>query len=196
MSVNLEKGQNVDLTKEHASLKAISVGLGWDKAARKVPLFSKHRDIDCDASAVLIGTESGKLDNPADVVYFGQLVHSSGAVRHSGDNTTGKGEGDDEQIIVELSKVPAEYSRIVFVVTIFEAAEHKLHFGMVHNAFIRIVDADTGSEVCRYNLNEKYNGKTAMIFGEVYRENNEWNFKAIGEPTDDNGIDEIAARFQ
>lgn len=196
MSVNLEKGQNVDLTKEHANLKAISVGLGWDKAARKIPLFSKRREIDCDASAVLIGTESGKLDNPADVVYFGQLVHSSGAVRHSGDNTTGKGEGDDEQIIVELSKVPAEYSKIVFVVTIFEAAEHKLHFGMVQNAFIRIVDADTGSEVCKYNLNEKYDGKTAMIFGEVYRENNEWNFRAIGEPTDDNGIGEIAARFQ
>lgn len=196
MSVNLQKGQKVDLTKGNAGLKSLVVGLGWDEAPKKFSLFSKQEDIDCDASAILINGQTGKLNGPIDVVYYGQLMHRSGAVRHCGDNLTGAGDGDDEQIIVELNKVPAEYSKIVFVVTIYQARERKQQFGMIRNAFIRVVDADTGTELCKYNLSENYDGKTAMIFGEVYRYNNEWKFGAIGEPTNDNGIADIAARFQ
>lgn len=196
MSVNLQKGQKVDLTKGNAGLKALVVGLGWDEAPRKFSLFNKQEDIDCDASALLINAQSGKLAGPIDVVYYGQLMHRSGAVRHCGDNLTGAGDGDDEQIIVELNKVPADYSKIVFVVTIYQARERKQQFGMIKNAFIRVVDADTGKELCKYNLSENYEGKTAMVFGEVYRYNNEWKFGAIGEPTNDNGIAEMAARFQ
>ncbi|MCI7691078.1 MAG: TerD family protein [Oscillospiraceae bacterium] len=196
MSVNLQKGQKVDLTKGNAGLKALVVGLGWDEAPKKFSLFSKREDIDCDASALLINAQSGKLSGPVDVVYYGQLMHRSGAVHHCGDNLTGAGDGDDEQIIVELNKVPADYSKIVFVVTIYQARERNQQFGMIKNAFIRVVDADTGTELCKYNLSENYDGKTAMIFGEVYRYNNEWKFGAIGEPTNDNGIAEMAARFQ
>lgn len=196
MSVNLQKGQKVDLTKGNAGLKSLVVGLGWDEAPKKFSLFNKQEDIDCDASAILITESSGKLAGPVDVVYYGQLMHRSGAIRHCGDNLTGAGDGDDEQIIVELDKVPKEYSKIVFVVTIYQARERKQQFGMIRNAFIRIVDADTGSELCKYNLSENYEGKTAMIFGEVYRYNGEWKFGAIGEPTNDNGISDIAARFQ
>ena len=196
MSVNLQKGQKVDLTKGNAGLKSLVVGLGWDEAPKKFSLFSKQEDIDCDASAILITESTGKLAGPIDVVYYGQLQHRRGAILHCGDNLTGAGDGDDEQIIVELNRVPADYNKIVFVVTIYQARERKQQFGMIRNAFIRIVDADTGSELCKYNLSENYEGKTAMIFGEVYRYNGEWKFGAIGEPTNDNGIADIAARFQ
>lgn len=196
LSVNLQKGQKVDLTKGNAGLKALVVGLGWDEAPRKFSLFSRREDIDCDASAILINAQSGKLNGPIDVVYYGNLTHRTGALRHCGDNLTGEGDGDDEQIIVELNKVPADYSKIVFVVTIYKARERNQQFGMIRNAFIRIVDADTGRELCKYNLSENYEGKTAMIFGEVYRYNGEWKFGAIGEPTTDDGIGEMAARFQ
>lgn len=196
MSVNLRKGQKVDLTKGNSGLKALVVGLGWDEAPRKFSLFSRRQDIDCDASAILIDAQSGKLRGPVDVVYYGNLTHRTGAVRHCGDNLTGEGDGDDEQIIVQLNKVPADFSKIVFVVTIYKARERNQQFGMIRNAFIRIVDADSGKELCRYNLSENYEGKTAMIFGEVYRYNGEWKFGAIGEPTTDDGISEMAARFQ
>lgn len=196
MSVNLQKGQKVDLTKGNSGLKALVVGLGWDESPRKFSLFSRRQDIDCDASAILVDAQSGKLRGPVDVVYYGNLTHRTGAVRHCGDNLTGAGDGDDEQIIVELNKVPADFSKIVFVVTIYKARERNQQFGMIKNAFIRIVDADTGKELCKYNLSENYEGKTAMIFGEVYRYNGEWKFGAIGEPTTDDGIAEMAARFQ
>ena len=196
MSVNLQKGQKVDLTKGNTGLRTIVVGLGWDEAPSGFSLFSRREDIDCDASAILINGNSGKLNGPVDVVYYGNLTHRSGAIRHCGDNLTGAGEGDDEQIIVELNKVPSDYSRIVFVVTIYQARERRQQFGMIKNAFIRIVDADSGKELCKYNLSDNYDGKTAMIFGEVYRYNGEWKFGAIGEPTTDNGISEMAARFQ
>ncbi len=196
MSVNLQKGQKVDLTKGNAGLKALVVGLGWDEAPKKFSLFGgKQADIDCDASAILINESTGRLAGPADVVYYGALNHISGAVRHCGDNLTGAGDGDDEQIIVELTKVPSQYNKIVFVVTIYQAVERRQSFGMIKNAFIRIVDADNGKELCKYNLSENYDGKTAMIFGEVYRYNGEWKFGAIGEPTNDNGIQDIANRF-
>ncbi|MBS7368994.1 MAG: TerD family protein [Oscillospiraceae bacterium] len=195
MSVNLQKGQKVDLTKGNAGLKTLIVGLGWDEAPKKFSLFAKQEDIDCDASVLLINAQTKKLAGAVDVVYFGNLTHRSGAVRHCGDNLTGAGDGDDEQIIVELTKVPETYDRLVFTVNIYQAQQRKQHFGMIRNAFIRVVDADTGSELCKYNLSENYDGKTAMIFGEVYRYNGEWKFGAIGEPTNDNSISETANRY-
>ncbi len=196
MSVNLQKGQKVDLTKGNAGLKRLVVGLGWDEAPRGFSLFSKREDIDCDASAILISANTGKLNGPIDVVYFGNLAHPSGGVRHLGDNLTGAGDGDDEQIIVELDKLGSNYNKITFVVNIYQALQRKQHFGMIQNAFIRIVDADKGVELCKYNLSENYTGKTAMIFGEIYLYNGEWKFSAIGEGTNHNSIGEIAAMFQ
>ena len=185
MSVNLQKGQKVDLTKGNTGLKTILVGLGWDEAPRKFSLFSKHEDIDCDATALLKIPQTGKLNAPVDFVYLGNLTHLTGA-----------GDGDDEQILVELPKLGNAYSKIVFVVNIYQAMQRKQHFGMIKNAFIRLVDAEKGVELCRYNLSENYDGKTAMIFGEIYLYNGEWKFNAIGEPTNDNGISELAARYQ
>lgn len=195
MSVNLQKGQKVDLTKNNQGLSKVVVGLGWDEAEQKRGLFSKKpADIDCDASAILLST-GGKLLSNSDVIFYHNLKHSSGAVMHCGDNLTGAGDGDDEQIIVELKKIPENYERIVFVVTIYQAKERNQHFGMIKNAFIRIVDSSTGNEMFKYDLSENYDNRTAMIFGEIYRHNGEWKFSAVGEPTNDNGISEMAKRF-
>lgn len=195
MSVNLQKGQKVDLTKNNQGLSRVVVGLGWDETEQKRGLFSKKpADIDCDASAILLST-GGKLSSNSDVIFYHNLKHSSGAVMHCGDNLTGAGEGDDEQIIVDLKKIPENYEKIVFVVTIYQARERNQHFGMIKNAFIRIVDSNTGNEMFKYDLSENYDGRTAMIFGEIYRHNGEWKFSAVGEPTNDNGISEMAKRF-
>lgn len=195
MSVNLRKGQKVELRKETGgSLHRIVVGLGWDEVERKRGLFApKPQDIDCDASALLcIG---GRLMDISDIVFYNNLTHSSRAVQHTGDNLTGAGEGDDEQIIVDLDMLPAQYDKVVFVVSIYQAVERKQHFGLIRNAFIRICDAETDKEICKYNLSENYDGMTGMIFGEVYRYNQAWKFNAIGQPTQDNGISALATRF-
>ena len=196
MSVNLQKGQKVDLTKGNAGLKRLIVGLGWDEAEKKVGFFGRKKgaDIDCDASALVCGV-GGKLLDKDDIVYFGNLKHRTGAITHLGDNLTGEGEGDDEQLIVELNAIPEKNEKIIFVVNIYKAFERNQHFGMIKNAFIRIVDADTKQELCKYNLSENYNNMTAMIFGEVYRYKGEWKFNAIGQPTQDKGLGELAARF-
>lgn len=196
MSVSLQKGQKVSLTKDRAGLSKVIVGLGWDEAPRKAKgLFApKPKPIDCDASAVLL--KNGKLADVKDVVYFGNLRHRSGAVNHMGDNLTGAGEGDDEQIVVDLASVPAEYDKIMMVVNIYKASERTQHFGMIRNAFIRLVDDKTGQEMYKYNLTEDYSGMTAMIFGEIYRHNGEWKFSAVGQGTTDNSISELVARFR
>ncbi|MCM1132856.1 MAG: TerD family protein [Ruminococcus flavefaciens] len=195
MSVNLQKGQKVDLRKsDGGTLRKVVVGLGWDEAKRKTGLFSKKpAPIDCDASAFVC--TDGRLSGSDDIVYFGHLSHKSGAVKHMGDNLTGAGDGDDEQIVVDLSALPSNYDKIVFVVNIYQANERKQQFGMIENAFIRIVDADTNQELCKYNLSENYNGMTAMIFGEIYRYNGNWKFNAIGQGTQDNTVRELAKRF-
>lgn len=202
MSVNLQKGQKVELRKSSGGgLSSVTVGLGWDEAQASggggllSSLFGSggaKQDIDCDASAFVC--RNGKLAAKSDVVYFGNLTHSSGFVRHMGDNLTGAGEGDDEQIIVQLDKLPQEYDKIVFVVNVFQARDRGQHFGMIRNAFIRISD-DRGQEMCRYNLSENYNNMTAMVFGEIYRHNGAWKFNAIGQPTTDGNIDALAKRF-
>lgn len=197
MSVSLQKGQKVSLTKDNAGLSTVVVGLGWDEAQKKGLLGGLlgggQQAIDCDASALLL--RGGKITDKMDIVFFGNLTHPSGTVRHMGDNLTGAGEGDDEQIVIDLAHVPAEYDRIVLVVNIYQAVQRRQHFGMIQNAFIRIVDARTNQELCKYNLNENYTNMTAMIFGEVYRYNGEWKFNAIGQATTDPGLGELVGRY-
>ncbi|MBM6724510.1 MULTISPECIES: TerD family protein [Oscillospiraceae] len=200
MSVSLQKGQKVSLTKEgQEGLNQVIVGLGWDEAqANKGGLLgglfgSKPQAIDCDASALML--RGGRLLDGKDIIYFGNLQHPTGAVRHMGDNLTGAGAGDDEQIVIQLQQVPAEYDRIVFVVNIYQAVQRNQHFGMIRNAFIHIMDARNNQELCRYNLSENYDGMTAMIFGEAYRHNGEWKFNAIGQGTTDPGLPELCRRY-
>ena len=201
MSVSLKKGQKVDLTKGNAGLNQIMIGLGWDEVEKNGGGFfgglfggKKGQDIDCDASVILC--KNGKCEGKKDVVYFGNLKHFSNAVQHMGDNLTGGGDGDDEQILVELGKIPAEYDKIVFVVNIYQAIARHQDFGMVKNAFIRIVDCRNNTELCKYNLSENYDGMYAMVFGEVYKKDNEWKFNAIGQGTKDGKLEELVRRFQ
>ena len=195
MAVSLQKGQKVNLSKENAGLSKVIVGLGWDEAKRGGlgGLFAPKQSIDCDASAILLS--NGRLINKSDIVYFGALRHISGAVTHMGDNLTGAGDGDDEQIVVELSKVPPEYDKIVIVVNIYQARQRNQDFGRIENAFIRLVDGRNDKEILKYNLSENYSGMTAMIFGEIYRHNGEWKFSAVGQGTNDNSISELANRY-
>ena len=194
MSVSLQKGQKVSLSKDNAGLSKVLIGLGWDEVKRSKGFFApKPQPIDCDASALLL--KGGKLYDKSDIIYFGNLQHKTGAVWHMGDNLTGAGDGDDEQIVVDLSRLPQEYDRIVLVVNIYQALQRKQHFGMIENAFIRLVDGKTNREMCKYNLTENYSGMTAMIFGEVYRHNGEWKFNAIGQGTNDPGIGQLAQRY-
>ena len=194
MSISLQKGQKVSLSKERAGLSQVIIGLGWDEVQQKKGFFApKPLPIDCDATAFVL--QNGKLVDKEDIVYFGNLRHKSGTIQHMGDNLTGAGEGDDEQIIVDLARVPAQYDRIVIIVTIYQARERQQHFGMIRNAFIRLVDGRNQSEMCRYNLTDDYSGRTAMIFGEVYRHNGEWKFNAIGQGTNDNSIGDVVNRY-
>ncbi|MBO5752983.1 MAG: TerD family protein [Proteobacteria bacterium] len=201
MAVNLKKGQKINLKKENgSSLRSVTVGLGWDVIAppKKGGFFgflSSLSTPNCDCDASVFACKGGKLIHNGDVVYFGNLTHSSGAIRHMGDNLTGEGEGDDEQIQVELSKLPSDYDKLVFVVNIYSAKSRNQHFGMIQNAFIRIVDNDTNSELCRFNLSDNYDNMTAMIFGEIYKLDGEWKFNAIGQGTTDNNISELSQRY-
>ena len=174
MPINLQKGQKVDLTKGNPSLKNIMVGLGWD-----VNAFDSGADFDLDAAAFMVG-ENGKCPTEREFIFYGNLEHNSGAVKHMGDNLTGGGDGDDEQIEVDLTIIPANVSRVVFTVTIYDAELRRHNFGQVSNAFIRIVDTATGSELIRYDLGEDFSIETAVVVGELYRHNGEWKFNAIG----------------
>lgn len=195
MSVSLQKGQKVSLSKDNSGLAKILIGLGWDEVPqKKAGLFApKPQPIDCDASALML--QNGHLMDKRDIVYFGNLKHKSGSIQHLGDNLTGAGDGDDEQIIVDLSTVPVQYDKIVLVVNIYQAVQRKQHFGMIQNAFIRVVDGRTNKEMCKYSLTDNYSGMTAMIFGEVYRYNGEWKFNAIGQGTNDEGLGQVANRY-
>lgn len=195
MSISLKKGQKVSLSKESSGLSVVVVGLGWDEAqpVRRGFFAPKPKPIDCDASALVL--KNGKLVDTSDVVYFGNLQHKTGTVKHMGDNLTGEGDGDDEQILIDLSSVPKEYDRIVVVVNIYQALERRQHFGMIQNAFIRIVDGKSNRELCKYNLSEDYSDMKAMIFGEIYRHDGEWKFNAIGQGTTDNSIGKLAERY-
>lgn len=190
MSISLQKGQKINLTKgSGGGLRQVMVGLGWDEAQQsggflKKILGGKPQAIDCDASAILCGA-NGKLvsnDMKQCCIYYGNLKHDSGAIVHQGDNLTGEGEGDDEQIMVNLSQIPSNIDKIVFVVNIYDARSRNQHFGMIQNAFIRLVNMDNSAEICRYNLSDNYNNMTGLVVGEIYRQNGEWKFNAIGQP--------------
>ncbi|MDR1471701.1 MAG: TerD family protein [Synergistaceae bacterium] len=174
MAVSLTKGGNVSLSKEAPNLKEILVGLGWDARS------TDGSDFDLDASLFMLG-ENGKVRSDADFIFYNNLRSSDGSVEHTGDNRTGVGEGDDEAIKVDLAKVPANVSRLSVSVTIHEAESRRQNFGMVSNAFIRIVNQADNREIARYDLSEDASVETAMIFGEVYRSGAEWKFKAVGQ---------------
>ena len=174
MPISLKKGQKVSLTKGNPGLKNVVVGLGWDTNA-----YDTGSDFDLDAAAFCL-TGSGKVSSQNDFVFFGNLNHQSGAVSHLGDNLTGAGDGDDEQIKIDLSKIPAEITKIAFTVTIYEAEARRQNFGQVSNAFVRIFDENTGEELLRYDLGEDFSIETAVVFGELYKNADEWKFNAIG----------------
>ena len=174
MAISLKKGQKVDLTKTNPGLKEVLIGLGWD-----VNKYDGGKDFDLDSSVFLLNG-SGKVNSDDDFVFYGNLKHVSGAVEHMGDNLTGAGEGDDEEIKIDLSKVPENVEKIDFTVTIYEAEERKQNFGQVENAYIRVVNNATGEELIRYDLGEDFSIETAVVIGELYRNKGEWKFNAIG----------------
>ena len=163
-------------------------GLGWD-----CNKYSGGDDFDLDASCFLVN-QSGRTQADG-FIFYNNLIGPNKCVVHQGDNRTGEGDGDDEQILIELSRIPQEYDKIVIVVNIYSAVQRKQHFGMIQNAFIRIVDGGTNKEMCKYNLTENYSGMTAMIFGEIYRHNGEWKFGAIGQGTKDTSISDLCRRY-
>lgn len=174
MAVSLSKGQKVDLTKGNPGLTKLIIGLGWDTNK-----YDGGSDFDLDASAFLCG-DNGKVLSDSDFVFYSNLKHSSGSVEHTGDNLTGEGDGDDEVIKVDLSLVPANISKISFTVTIYDAETRRQNFGQVSNAYIHIVDQASGTELIRYDLGEDFSIETAVVVGELYRNNGEWKFNAIG----------------
>ncbi len=204
MSINLQKGQKIDLTKGGGGLRKVMVGLGWDEVKKGgggfLGIFKPQpQDIDCDASVIICGN-NGKIvsgDIKQCVVYYGNLRHYSGAIVHQGDNLTGAGDGDDEQIMVDISRLPAEVGKIVFVVNIYDARTRGQHFGLIENAFIRLVNMDNNQEICRFNLSENYNNMTGLVVGEIYRKGNEWKFNAIGQPVQEaSRLDALIALYR
>ncbi|ATW71231.1 TerD family protein [Moraxella osloensis] len=174
MAISLTKGGNVNLSKEAPNLTNIAVGLGWNPRATDGQAF------DLDAVAFLVN-ESGKVRSDADFIFFNNLKSADGSVEHTGDNRTGEGDGDDEVIKVDLSKVPADVSKVVFCAVIYDGQARNQNFGQVANAYIRIVNTQSGAEVARYDLSEDSSTETAMIFGELYKNNGEWKFRAVGQ---------------
>ena len=179
MPISLQKGQKVSLTKGNPGLTKVVVGLGWD-----VNSFDTGGDFDLDAAAFLLG-ESGKVTSSGDFVFYGNLKHSSGAVEHLGDNLTGEGAGDDEQIRIDLTKVPDNIQRIAFTVTIYEAQERGQNFGQVSNAYVRLArrsseNDSVGTEELRYDLGEDFSVETALVVCELYRSGATWKFNAVG----------------
>jgi tellurium resistance protein TerD len=174
MGVSLTKGGNVSLTKQAPGLSAVLIGLGWDERTTSGQAF------DLDASALMLNA-AGRILSDSHFVFFNNLVSPDGSVEHTGDNLTGAGEGDDEQIKVDLATVPVEVDRIVFPVSIYEAEVRRQNFGQVRNAFIRVINQADDSELARYDLSEDASSETAMIFGELYRHSGDWKFRAVGQ---------------
>jgi tellurium resistance protein TerD len=194
MSINLSKGGSINLSKEDSSLTEVMVGLGWDINGYDSGNGSKV-NFDLDASAFCLGPD-GKCTEDHDMVFYNKdfSTHPSGAVKHLGDNRTGDGDGDDEQIMVNLPAVPANIDKIAFTVTIYDWDKYNINFGMVENAYIRLVNNITGQEICRCDLSEDYGTNTALVMGELYRHNGDWKFKAI-EAGFDNGLSGLAGKY-
>ena len=198
--VSLQKGQKIDLTKGNAGLTKLLVGLGWDPVKKSGGLLGgifgggSNANIDCDASVIMLD-QNGKITKEKNLVYFGNKKSQCGSVSHSGDNLTGDGEGDDEQLNVDLSRVPNDVHKLVFVVNIYDCVSRRQDFGMIGNAYIRVVNASNNQDLCKFNLTENYSGKTSLIVGELYRYDSEWKFSAIGEGTTDTGISQLVRRY-
>lgn len=188
MAISLSKGEKISLTKEAPGLNNILVGLGWDTNR-----YDGGFDFDLDASVFLLG-ENKKVTSDSDLIFFNNKKHSSGSVEHMGDNRTGEGEGDDEIIKIDLSKVPSNIHRIAFTVTIYDALTRKQNFGQVENSYIRIVNPDSDEEIVRYDLGEDFSIENAVVVGELYRHNNEWKFNAIGSGFENN-LEGLCANF-
>ena len=173
-TLSLSKGSNLSLTKADPGLERAMIGLGWD------PRTTSGDAFDLDASALLLSS-NGKVRSQADFIFYNQLETPDGAVVHQGDNRTGEGDGDDEQILIDLSLLPADVDRIVIVVSIDQAEERRQNFGQIRDAFCRVVNQDTDHEVVRYDLSEDAASETSMIFAEIYRNRREWKFRAVGQ---------------
>lgn len=198
MSINLKKGQKIDLRKSNPGLSAVRVGLGWDPVEQggggflKSLFGSGKADIDCDASVFLLNGDS----KPIDLIYFGNLRTRNDSIIHTGDNLTGEGEGDDEVILVDLDRIDPNVDKLLFVVNIYDCVRRGQDFGMIQNAYIRIMDAKNNSEIARYNLSDDYRGKTGLLVGLIYRYNGTWKFNAIGEGTRDTGLNDMKKNLE
>jgi len=204
MSINLSKGQKINLSKESAGLSQIMVGLGWDEVQQNTgflgALFgAKPADIDCDAFAIMLGYDGKLLHHTTDIkectVFFNNLSGGNGSIVHQGDNLTGAGDGDDEQIFVDLNRVPSDVGAIVFAVNIYEAFKKNQHFGMLRNAFIRVVDHQRGRELCKFDLNENYYNDTALVAGIISRGENGWEFISDGSHARVESLVDVVAAF-
>ncbi|MGP9767179.1 TerD family protein [Halomonas sp. AOP13-D3-9] len=187
MSISLSKGGNISLSKESPGIKKIRIGLGWD------PRITTGQDFDLDASVFLVNSD-GKCRSDKDFIFYNNLKSTDGSVEHTGDNLTGEGEGDDEVIKVDLSTVPADVDKIAVTVTIHDSAARGQNFGQVDNAFARVINEDNNQEVVRYDLSEDYSIEDAMIFCELYRNNGEWKFRAIGQGFS-GGLSDLASKY-
>ncbi|RBQ35573.1 chemical-damaging agent resistance protein C [Rahnella aquatilis] len=174
MAVSLIKGGNVSLTKEAPTMNIAMAGLGWDARVTDGASF------DLDASVFMVG-DDGKVISDTSFIFFNNKTSTCGSVTHMGDNRTGEGQGDDEQVQIDLAKIPAEVKKMVFAVTIYDAEARKQNFGMVSNSYMRVFNNDNGTEIARFDLSEDASTETAMVFGELYRHNTEWKFKAVGQ---------------
>lgn len=198
MAINLQKGQRISLSKEAPGLTKLMCGLGWDVSKQGGGIFGAFSSTqNCDLDASVIGLNSNdKWTNQANVVYFGNLSHPSGAITHLGDNLTGAGDGDDEQILIDLSRLPSDITKLVFVVNIYNCVARKQDFGQVKNAFVRLVNVSNNQELARYNLSgTEYTGMTGMIMAEIYNRNNEWKMAAIGNGINVNGLGELLKTY-
>ena len=188
MAITLSKGQKVSLTKGNPGLKNIVVGLGWDTNK-----YDGGFNFDLDSAAFLLG-ENDKVNSDSDFIFYNNLKHSSGAVQHLGDNLTGEGDGDDEQVKLDLSLVPQNVNKIAFTVTIHEAQERRQNFGQVNNSYVRVVNADTNQELLKYELGEDFSIETAVVVCEIYRHNGEWKFNALGSGFE-GGLEALCKNF-
>lgn len=174
MSINLVKGGNINLSKEAPSMEHLTLGLGWK------PRATDGQEFDLDASMFMVEAD-GKIHNDTDFIFYKNTASTCGSVKHSGDNRTGDGDGDDESMSVDLKNVPSRIARLVVTVSIYDAAARGQNFGMVSDAYMRAINADTNTELAKFDLSEDMSTETAMIFGEIYRHEGEWKFKAVGQ---------------
>ncbi|HJF31032.1 MAG TPA: TerD family protein [Sporosarcina psychrophila] len=204
MAIILQKGQRIDLTKGHPGLERIVVGLGWDPIEKKKSgllggLFGggnaggSDSNMDIDASVIML--QDDKFVSKDNLVYFGNLKSKCGSVTHTGDNTTGDGDGDDEQVIVDLKMIPASINKLVFVVNIYDCVKRKQDFGQVENAFIRVMNSANNEELLKFSLSESYAGSTSLTVAEIYRSGSEWKFAAVGSGSSDAGLGEMVNKY-